>query len=362
MLHKDCGIPQGATSNLILDSISKFVPKLWQPLHKSVTCVTISVEFTAFERGRKMKKHAMLRVLSLITAFVSYIMLIMGAVVTKTGSGRGCGSSWPICKGQLIPESVQLDTLIEYSHRIISASAGMLILIVTIWSWVIYRNNFRVKLFSGMSLFFVIFQGALGALTVVFQGDFSKKFALALHFGFSLISFASIVLLTIQLYRLRDGKSDAIVRTAVSKGFTWGIWLLAIYTYVVVYTGALVRHLNATMGCGYNFPLCGETIFPGFDSTAAVHMLHRWAAGLLWVLTLWFLIVVIRKYRQAPDLVKGSWLAMFLITLQAISGIVTVFTDGQLIAALVHTTIISAYFSALCYLCMLVGAPWKKKA
>jgi heme A synthase len=31
-------------------------------------------------------------------------------------------------------------------------------------------------------------------------------------------------------------------------------WGLAVCTYVVIYTGALVQHTGAIVGCGYQFP------------------------------------------------------------------------------------------------------------
>jgi cytochrome c oxidase assembly protein subunit 15 len=281
--------------------------------------------------------------------------------VTKTGSGEGCGNSWPFCHGQLIPESLPMETVIEYSHRITSGGVGFLILLLTVWSWRMYRSDRRVKLFAFLSLFFVVLQGVLGALTVVFRGPFAKKFALALHFGISLICFASVVLLVIHLFRMKDGKPAASTAAPVSRGIHWGIWLLTIYTYVVVYTGALVRHAKATMGCGYQFPGCGTTIFPGFDSIAGIHMLHRYASLLLWLLVLIHFIAVWRGAKDQPDLVNGSRWALILITLQAASGVATVWTGGQVLVALVHTTIISIFFSALCYLCMLTGVPWKRE-
>ncbi|SEN20415.1 COX15/CtaA family protein [Lihuaxuella thermophila] len=312
-----------------------------------------------------MKNYRLLRILALITSFGSYVMLLMGAIVSKTGSGKGCGNSWPFCHGQLIPESLPIETVIEYSHRIVSGGVGFLILILTVWSWLAYRTNRRVKVLGFMSLFFVVLQGALGALTVVFEGAFAKKFALALHFGFSLISFASVVLLAICLFQLREGTAARVTQTepkvSISKRLHYAIWGLAAYTYVVVYTGALVRHAQATMGCGYAFPLCGETYFPNLSSLAGIHMFHRYAAISLWLCVLGFLWVVIRRYKEREDLFKGSWIAFILITLQALSGIITVFTGGQLVAALVHTTIISIFFSALSYLCMQVGLPWKRE-
>ncbi len=312
--------------------------------------------------------HRGLRIFSVLTVLVSYIMLTIGAIVTKTNSGKGCGNSWPFCHGQLIPSSFPMETVIEYSHRIVSGIAGLMIVILAIWAWKAFPESKRVKWFGFMSVFFVIFQGALGALTVVFEGVFARKAALSLHFGFSLISFAFVALLMVHLFQLNKGKSPEQITeqrkrdNPISKRLQYGIWGLAAWTYVVVYTGALVRHMSATMSCGFSFPGCGGVIFPSFDSPAGIHMLHRYASASLWILTAVLLWVVYRYYREREDLHKGAWWSLILITLQAVSGIWTVLSGGQLLIVLVHTSIISAYFSVLCYLCLQVGWPKKKQS
>lgn len=307
-----------------------------------------------------MKSTRSFRIFAILTAFGAYLMLLMGAIVTKTGSGEGCGNSWPFCHGQLIPESMPVHTVIEYSHRVVSGMVGLMILILTIWAWKKYRHHRHVKLFSFLSFFFAVFQGALGALTVVFRGYFVKKAMLALHFGFSLISFASVAVLVILLYQMKEDTAETEVKKIpVSKKIAYYAWGLAAYTYVVVYTGAYVRHTKATMGCGYQFPLCGEQYFPSFTSLAGIHMLHRYASILLWLLVLGFMIVVYRRYRSESTLWKSSWLAFLFITLQAASGVATVLSGGQLMVALLHTTIISIFFSILTYICLRVGVPWK---
>jgi cytochrome c oxidase assembly protein subunit 15 len=89
-------------------------------------------------------------------------------------------------------------------------------------------------------------------------------------------------------------------------------------------------------------------------------MLHRYVAALLWLLVLAFLIVVMRYNQDRRDIVRSTWWAFILITLQAASGMMAVLTQGQLLVALVHTTIISIFFSVLCYLCMQLGWPRKR--
>jgi cytochrome c oxidase assembly protein subunit 15 len=275
-------------------------------------------------------------------------MLLMGAIVTITQSGQGCGNTWPVCKGQLIPESVSVGTVIEYSHRVVSGGIGFLILILVVWTWVIFWKERRLRWLAFFSLFFVVLQGALGALTVVFQGDFAKKSALALHFGFSLISFASVVLLAIELARMTKG--EGATRFPVSNRFQIVMWIYLIYTYIVVYTGALVRHANATMACGFNFPSCGPQFIPSLSSPMGIQMLHRYAAASLWILMLVLLLVILVKYRERRQLKKAAWLGFILLTLQAVSGVVTVMLGGMLIPALIHTTIISLFFTVLLFM------------
>jgi cytochrome c oxidase assembly protein subunit 15 len=306
-----------------------------------------------------------MRILAIIASLVGYFVLLMGSLVTTTGSGQGCGNSWPFCHGQIIPGTITVAGVIEYSHRVVSSVDGLLVLVLAIGAWLLY-NDFRARLFGILSLFFVVLQGALGALTVVYEGTFVKTWLLSVHFGLSLIAFASALLLTIRLFQIdrgqRDGAgwSEGNRRMSVER-LQYPIWGLAIYTYIVVYTGALVEHAGALMGCGYEVPGCGSTYFPNLTSTAGIQVLHRYAASSLWILVLALLIVVTRRYSEQRDIVRGSWWAFILITLQAISGAAQVLTGGQMIAILSHTTIISVFFAVLCYLCMQVGWPWRRK-
>lgn len=315
------------------------------------------------KRGKTaVNMHRLIRIFAIITSIGAYIMVLLGVLVTTTGSGHGCGNTWPFCHGQIIPGVITVAGLIEYSHRIMSSIDGFLVLVLSVWSWLLYRKDFRVKLFAFLSLLFVILQGALGALTVMFEGTLALNWILSVHFGLALIAFASVILLTIRLFQLgrqqRDGRER--IYAAVPR-LQLPVLGLAVYTYIVVYTGALVEHTGAVTACGFAVPGCGSTYFPGFTSLAGIQVLHRYAAGLLWLLVLGLLVIVLRSYRERRDLVLGASWAFFLITLQAVSGLFNVWTAGQMLAALVHTTLISIFFSVLCFFCVQVGWPWKRK-
>jgi len=319
-------------------------------------------------RKQKVNIRRLVKILAIITTISSYIILVMGSLVTNTDSGQGCGNSWPFCHGQIVPGVITVAGIIEYSHRIMASVDGLLVIALISGALFLYRKDFRVKLFSAMSLFFVVFQGALGALTVVYEGTYVKLWLLSVHFGLSLIALASVVLLAVRLFQL-DRASQQMVGNNGSVGDTgrfrveslqYPLWGLAVYTYIVVYTGALVEHAGAILGCGYQIPGCGSTYLPNLTSLAGIQVLHRYFASSLWLFVLIALIVIVRNYRQHRDLVRGIWWAFTLITLQAMSGMLTIFTSGQMVAALLHATIISIFFSVLCYLCVQVGWPLRR--
>lgn len=318
--------------------------------------------FGIVEKERAMKTHRLLKTLAVVTVIGAYVMIVLGVLVTTTGSGQGCGNSWPFCRGQIIPGSLTVQGVTEYSHRIMSSADGFLVLLLTIWSWFTYRSDGRIKLYAFLSLLFVLAQGALGAFTVVFEGTLALNWLLSIHFGLSLIAFASVVLLTTRLFQIEKEQQGQVERPpAPASWLQLSVWGLAIYTYLVVYTGALVEHTGAVVGCGYEVPGCGSTYLPNFTSLAGIQVLHRYAAGLLWLCVLILLVAVMRRYRGRRDIVTSAWWALILITLQAAGGIVNIMTTGQMLAALVHATLISIFFSVLCCLCAQVGWPGRSK-
>ena len=303
-----------------------------------------------------MNIHRLLRILAIITSIGSYMMLVMGTLVTNTGSGQGCGNTWPFCHGQIIPGVITIAGMIEYSHRIQASLVGMLVLVLTVGVWLVYKKDLRAKLLAFLSLLFVVVQGVLGALTVVFEGTLKKDWFLSIHFGLSLLALAFVLLLTIRLFQIeREAKGMLTTSTRRSPQLQALVWGLTAYTYIIVYTGALVEHTGAVLGCGYQIPGCGSTYFPNFTSLAGIHMLHRYAAASIWLLMLGFLVLVMRRYRERRDVLGGTWWAFVFITLQAISGMTIVLTGGQLLTGIVHVTLISTFFVILSYLCMQVG-------
>ena len=122
-----------------------------------------------------------------------FLATLGGSVVTKTESGLGCGNDWPLCHGKFVPAHT-LASMIEYSHRAVSGAAGLFSLAAFIAFWMYRKNRKDLQLYSLMALIFVMVQAVMGAMAVIYP---TSSAVMALHFGFSLIAFASSIMLVL---------------------------------------------------------------------------------------------------------------------------------------------------------------------
>ena len=67
-----------------------------------------------------------------VTLAFNVVVILMGAIVRATGSGAGCGRSWPSCQGQVVPE-LEGATAIEFAHRAVSGVALIMVAVLVVW-------------------------------------------------------------------------------------------------------------------------------------------------------------------------------------------------------------------------------------
>jgi heme a synthase len=299
--------------------------------------------------------RSLLNRLAWITSIGMFLVVIMGTLVTKTGSSAGCGKDWPLCNGKFIPDYT-LSSIIEYSHRFVTGIEGFLVLGVFILVYKKFRHR-EALIYASSALFFTIVQAALGALAVKWP---QSAPVLALHFGFSLLAFVSTLLLALTLQDKKYGKDLSVIATdssqsAVTNGFRRLVWFTWCYCYMVVYVGAYVRHTNSSGGC-VGWPLCNGELVPEITGAQGIVFIHRVAALLLFLFIAW--IAYRTKDIKQGDLIRRvSLWTFFLVLLQVFSGAFVTYslgTDWYLTAGMIHALIIACLFGALSYLAVLV--------
>ena len=297
-----------------------------------------------------MKQNKYLKWFGVASTVGMLLILLGGALVTKTDSGMGCGRHWPGCNGQLIPDVITAEVLIEFSHRIVTGTVGILILVLAIWSWRALGHIRETKFLSITAVFFLVLQALIGAAQVLWgQGDF----ILALHFGISLISFASVLLLTLLIFEI-DWKFDS-KKIEIGSHLKWHTIGVSIYSYIVVYTGALVRHTNSELVC-LDWPFCkNDAIGLPTHFNEWVQMGHRFAAGLIFLWILYIAIHTIRNYKDQRVFYWGWIIALILVSSQVITGMTVVLTQLNLYLALLHSLFVTLLFGLLTYMILLVS-------
>lgn len=95
-------------------------------------------------------------------------VILGGAVVRATDSGAGCGESWPRCEGHILHFSAQGATLIEFTHRAMTALLGLALAALVVLIFRRYPKGHVVRRTFAWALGFFFGEVIIGAVLVVF--------------------------------------------------------------------------------------------------------------------------------------------------------------------------------------------------
>ena len=285
---------------------------------------------------------------AILTAVGMFIVLLMGARVTATGSGEGCGNDWPLCHGEWLPADTY-ESLVEYSHRFVTGVEGIIVLVTVILAWPL-RKQFPIFkiLVPGVGIT-LVGQSLMGAAAVKWP---TSPEVMATHFGISLICLASAALIAFVLIDAKNGSpARKPVPTRQVELLRWFRWLLVItfvFSIVVAYSGAYVRHTESELACT-TWPTCNGELIPNLDPTspAGVQTLHRLAAGVISLLIVGLLAMGWQFRDSRRDL---WWLTVILLAnvlLQGLVGRWVVYSGLALMATISHAALMATLFVVL---------------
>ena len=115
----------------------------------------------------------------------------------------------------------------------------------------------------------------------------------------------------------------------MTRRFTRLAWTAAIFTYLLILLGAVVRITGSGLGCGEHWPLCNGKLLPPLDLPTMIEYGHRLAAaavsGLVAALAAyawWLRQGAGSRERVSPD--RTAYVALGLLVVQILLGAVTV--------------------------------------
>ncbi|NCT85484.1 MAG: heme A synthase [Comamonadaceae bacterium] len=316
------------------------------------------------QRSRTGTPAGRLRALTLLTLFLTFDLIVFGALTRLTDSGLGC-PDWPGCYSAASPLGAHHHIAaaqaamptgpvthgkawIEMLHRYLASGVGLLILVMAVLSWKLARSA-RARhepapspWLPTLTLAWVCVQGAFGALTVTMK-LFPAIVTLHLLFGLGLLM---LLAWQHEAYRPQPLAVRPALRLAVAA--------VLVLTLLQVALGGWVSTNYAVLACD-EFPTChGGQWWPhldfaqgfqlwrelgqradggylGFEALAAIHMAHRLGA-----LVVFAAVIALAWALRAP---APGWAKALLAAAgwQLASGLSNVVLDWPIIAALAHT-------------------------
>ena len=289
------------------------------------------------------------------TAVATFALILVGGVVRVSDSGLGCGpegsgfNGWPFCNGDVVP-GVDLNSIVEYTHRALAGVVGVLILVLAVQAWRRYRAYRPLVWAAAAALVLVVAQGALGGATVE---EGLEETLVAAHLGLAML------LLGVLIYALRASRQSPVAsRQEAGPGFrplavaaTGAIFL------TVVAGGYMAGTQNygrpdyqlgdgAHHACGKEFPTCNGGFMPfGEARLVDIHLTHRALMYLATLLVLALVALALRR-RPSPGVVRSAWLLGGLLLLQLVVGALNVWLDEYEALIVLHLALGTLLWSA----------------
>ncbi len=173
-----------------------------------------------------------------------------------TGSGAGCGNKWPLCGGSVVGAGARSQTIIEFTHRMTSGIALLMVAGLVIWCWRVTSRRDWARYSAILAAVFLANEALLGAALVLLDHVAQDKSAsrvlfLCLHFGNTLLLLATLSL-TAGWLSNRGGRF-ALIRKP-REVIAIGVGLIA--TMLIGITGAVAA--------------LGDTLFPATSLRSSV--------------------------------------------------------------------------------------------
>jgi heme A synthase len=140
-----------------------------------------------------MKYDKFIQIFSLITLCVLFGLIFMGGYVSSSNVGLSC-PKWPLCPKGLVPAS---EFLIEYIHRSIAATTGLLVLLNMIFILKAKSALKSTKIFSIIAACAVFGQIFLGGVVIT---EKLHSLLVTAHLGLGLILYSSLIFVVINTY------------------------------------------------------------------------------------------------------------------------------------------------------------------
>ena len=145
-----------------------------------------------------------LQYLALASLIVLYSLMFIGGYISSAGLGLTC-PEWPLCPNGIMPNE---EYFIEWTHRLIAATTGALVIATAVGSWFNKNAGRKIKFTSTFAATLVVTQITLGALVIDLK---LHAVLVAIHLGVGILLFSMVLLTTLFAFRITKKPIESTV-------------------------------------------------------------------------------------------------------------------------------------------------------
>jgi heme a synthase len=278
------------------------------------------------------------RNLLLVATVFTALLVTMGAVVCATESGTGCGG-WPGCQGRVVPP-LQIQAIIEYTHRFIAAMTTPLIIAAAVVGWRKTRGDRLLTTVPLVAIFFtlaVVVFGAFAVTTGLARG------VAALDLGSALIVLTLMTTATTAACARRDNPALPDRLSAGTSFATLGL-ATTVTVYAVYVGGILVAGAGSRTRC-LSWPIW--RILPG--DVPGWPQIGRLAVSIVALVLLVALIVTALRKSSVRGARKAGLVGAIAFVVEMLVGVILMAAGATPLLAVVYVA------AAVLLWCMIVN-------
>jgi len=273
------------------------------------------------------------------------VVILWGVFLRASKSGDGCGQHWLTCHGEIIPSAPELKTVIEFSHRITSGIAFIVVFALVIWAFRKFEKYNPIRKTALISFIFIITEALVGA-GLVLTGNTAETLTAARPFwmiGHLTNTFILLAFLTLTGCFASGGKHlnfKAQPKVLLLLGLgVFGIFLIGMSGSVAALSSMLFPSVTLSEG-----------IAKDFSETSHILLRLRVSHPILSITVGVFLIFlagsVKSKARENTSVKRWANVLTILILIQFASGAITLLTLAPIVMQLIHLLLADAVWIA----------------
>lgn len=263
------------------------------------------------------------------------IVILWGAFLRASLSGDGCGQHWLTCGGEVVPSAPQFKTVIEFSHRLSTGLAFIVVLVLAVWAFRKFTKGDIIRRMAFASFGLIIVEALIGA-GLVLTGNTAENWTNSRPFWMAAHLITTFTLLAVLTLTAWFAQGEKVFGFNASRKI---LFLLAAAVAGILLIG-MSGSVAALSSMLFPSTSLSEGIAHDFSPTSHILLRLRLSHPILSVGVGIFLLFLVgwlkAQSKENTSVMRWANRLSVLIFIQFASGALTLLTHAPILMQIIH--------------------------